>query len=170
MEVIDKLGTEFFMDRQCNSMISPTNLLSVLKFGDSPDCLKLKISSVLRDISDSLIRSIVDEGKLGLLEILEKLLLLQQRSPLTESHRSAYRWTAAECTLRFMSPTSASDGLFTDAGERIWTKRIGILKESGSGLVTQELLEWEADMKMALEDPEVYQRIRKTNIRLKEVS
>lgn len=40
-----------------------------------------------------------------------------------------------------------------------------MLKESGSGLVTQELLEWEADMKMALEDPDVYQWIRETNIR-----
>ncbi|CAN6841300.1 unnamed protein product [Brassica oleracea] len=36
-----------------------------------------------------------------------------------------------------MWPLSASDGVFT---ERIWTKRIGILKESGRGLVTQELL------------------------------
>ena len=60
---------------------------------------------------------------------------MQQRSPLTESHKSAYCWTAAECTLRFMWPSSASDGVFTDAVERIWTKRIGILKESGSGLV-----------------------------------
>ncbi|KAG2280353.1 hypothetical protein Bca52824_051573 [Brassica carinata] len=64
---------------------------------------------------------------------------MQQRSPLTESHMSAYCWTAAECTLRFMWPSSASDGVFTDAVERIWTKRIGILKESGSGLRIREI-------------------------------
>ncbi|CAF2137166.1 BnaA02g07710D [Brassica napus] len=35
-----------------------------------------------------------------------------------------------------MWPSSGSDGVFTDAVAR----RIGILKESGSGLVTEELL------------------------------
>ncbi|CAN7038491.1 unnamed protein product [Brassica rapa subsp. trilocularis] len=35
-----------------------------------------------------------------------------------------------------MWPSSASDGVFTDAVAR----RIGILKESGSGLVTEELV------------------------------
>lgn len=147
----------------------PTKLLSALQLGDSSDCLKLKISSVLRDISNSLIRGTIDEGTLDLLEILEKL-LLQQHSLLMESHKSAYCWTAAECTLRFMWPLIASDGFFTEALERIWTKRIGILKESGSDLVTHELLKWETDLKKALEDPELYSRIRETNIRYTAIS
>ncbi|XP_006401098.2 uncharacterized protein LOC18018067 isoform X2 [Eutrema salsugineum] len=169
MEVIDQWVAEFFIRRQHNTRVSPINLLSALKFGDSSDCLKLKISSVLRDISNSLNRGMLDEGTLDLLEILEKL-LLQQRSLIMESHKSAYCWTAAECTLRFMWPLSASDGLFTDALEKIWTKRIGILKESGSDLVTHDLLKWETDLKKALEDPELYQRIRETNIRYTAIS
>ncbi|CAH8360538.1 unnamed protein product [Eruca vesicaria subsp. sativa] len=97
----------------------------------------LKAYSVLTKISDSLIRGKVDEGTLDLLEILEKL----QSSVLKESHKSAYCWTAVECTLRFMWPLDpSSDGLFTDSVERIWTKRIGVLKESGSGLESDELL------------------------------
>lgn len=169
MEVIDKWVAEFFIRRQQNPRVSPTNLISALKFGDSPDCIKLKISSVLRDISNSLIRGTIDEGTLDLLEILEKL-LLQQHSLLMESHKSAYCWTAVECTHRFMWPLSASDGFFTDALERIWTKRIGILKERGSDLVTHDLLKWETDLKKALEDPELYQRIRETNIRYTAIS
>lgn len=169
MEVIDKWVAEFFIRRQQNPKVPPINLLSALKFEDSPDCLNLKISSVLRDISSSLIRGTVAEGTLDLLEILEKL-LLQQHSLLMESHKSAYCWMAAECTLRFMWPLSASDGVFTDALDRIWTKRVGILKESGSGLVTDELLKWETDLKKALEDPELYQRIRETNIRYTAIS
>ncbi|CAH2069542.1 unnamed protein product, partial [Thlaspi arvense] len=169
MDVIDKWVAEFFLRRQHNPRPAPMNLLSALKFGDSPDCLKLKMSSVLRDISNSLIRGTFDEGTLDLLEILEKL-LLQQHSLIMESHKSAYCWTAAECTLRFMWPLSASDGFFTDALERIWKKRIGILKESGSDLVTSDLLKWENDLKKALEDPELYQRIRETNIRYTAIS
>ncbi|CAF1892206.1 unnamed protein product [Brassica napus] len=37
-------------------------------------------------------------------------------------------------------------------------------------MVTEELLEWEADVKMALEDPDVYQRIREINVRYTVVS
>ncbi|KAF8083794.1 hypothetical protein N665_0751s0010 [Sinapis alba] len=113
MEVIDKLVAEFLIRRQHNPTVSPSNLLSALKFGDSPDCMKLKMFS----------------GTLDLLEILEKL---QERSLLTESHKSAYCGTAAECALRFMLPLSASDGLFTDAVERIWTKRIGSRRRVGA--------------------------------------
>ncbi|KAF8102525.1 hypothetical protein N665_0198s0225 [Sinapis alba] len=172
MEVIDKWVAEFFLRRQSNPRVSPTNLLSALRFGDSADCLNLKVSSVLRDLSDSLIRSTVDEGTLDLLEILEKLLLQQQQRSviITESHKSAYCLTAAECTVRFMWPLSASEGLFSDVFERIWTKRIGILKESGSGLVSDELLKWETDLKKAVEDPEMYQRIRETDIRYNAIS
>ncbi|VVB16444.1 unnamed protein product [Arabis nemorensis] len=169
MEVIDKWVAEFFIRRQQNPRVSPTNLLSAMKFGDSPDCIKLKISSVLRDISNSLIKGTLDEGTLDLLEILEKL-MLQQHSVLTESHKSAYCWTAVECTVRFMWPLSASDGFFNDALKRIWTKRIWILKESGSGLVTYDLLKWEADLEVSLEDPELYQRIRETNVRYTAIS
>ncbi|XP_013716715.2 uncharacterized protein LOC106435082 isoform X1 [Brassica napus] len=169
MEIIDKWVAEFLIRCQHNPRVSPTNLLSALRFGDSGDCLKLKVSSVLLDLSDSLTRGSVDEGTLDLLEILEKL-LLQQCSVITESHKSAYCWTAAECTLRFMWPLDPLDGLFTDALERIWTKRIGFLKESGSGLVSDELLKWEADLKKAVEDPEMYQRIRESNIRYTAIS
>ncbi|KAF3501128.1 hypothetical protein F2Q69_00044073 [Brassica cretica] len=169
MEIIDKWVAEFLIRSQHNPRVSPTNLLSALRFGDSGDCLKLKVSSVLLDLSDSLTRGSVDEGTLDLLEILEKL-LLQQRSVITESHKSAYCWTAAECTLRFMWPLDPLDGLFTDALERIWTKRIGFLKENGSGLVSDELLKWETDLKKAVEDPEMYQRIRESNIRYTAIS
>ncbi|KAL1217581.1 hypothetical protein V5N11_004744 [Cardamine amara subsp. amara] len=171
MEVFDKWVTEFFLRRQNNPRASSIKLISAMQLGDShsPDCLKLKISSVLRDISNSLIRGTINEGTLDLLEILEKL-LLQQHSLLMESHKSAYCWTAAECTLRFMWPLLASDGFFTDALERIWTKRIGILKESGSDLVSHDLLKWETDLKKAFEDPELYQRIRETNIRYTAIS
>ncbi|KFK27363.1 hypothetical protein AALP_AA8G373200 [Arabis alpina] len=169
MEVIDKWVAEFIIRRQQNPRVSPSNLLSALRFGDSPDCLKLKISSVLRDISNSLIRGTIDEGTLDLLEMLEKL-HLQEHSVLMESHKSAYCWTAVECTVRFMWPLSSSDGFFTDALERIWTKRIEVLKESGSGLVSNELLKWEADLKIALEDSEMYQRIRESNIRYTAIS
>lgn len=165
MEVIDKCVAEFLIRRQHNPRVSPTNLLSALRFGDSPDCFNLKVSSVLRDLSDSLIRGSVDEGTLDLLEILEKL-----RPVITESHKSAYCWTAAECTARFMWPLSASEGLFTDALERIWRERIGGLKESGSGLVGDELLRWETDLEKAVEDPEVYQRIRESNVRYTAIS
>uniref|UniRef100_M4DV30 HTH myb-type domain-containing protein n=1 Tax=Brassica campestris TaxID=3711 RepID=M4DV30_BRACM len=79
MEVIDKWVTEFFIRCQHNPRGSPTKLRSALKFGDSPDCLKLKISSVLRGHLQSLIRGTVEERTLDLLEILEKL-LMQQRS------------------------------------------------------------------------------------------
>ncbi|CAH8358774.1 unnamed protein product [Eruca vesicaria subsp. sativa] len=112
MEGIEKWIDEFVISRQHNPRVSPpTNL----RFGDSDDYLKLKVSYVLTKISDSLIRSNVDEGTLDLLEILEKL----QRSVLTESHKCAYCWTAAECTVRFMWPLDPSEGLFTDAVERI---------------------------------------------------
>ncbi|CAE6247380.1 unnamed protein product [Arabidopsis arenosa] len=169
MEVIDQWVAEFILRRQHNPRVAPTNLISALQLGDSSDCIKLKVSSVLRDISNSLIRGTIDEGMLDLLEILEKL-LLQQHSLLMESHKSAYSWTAAECTLRFMWPMFASDGLFTEALERIWTKRIGILKESGSDLVTHDLLKWETDFNKALEEHELYQRIRETNIRYTAIS
>ncbi|CAA7032341.1 unnamed protein product [Microthlaspi erraticum] len=169
MEVIDKWVAEFFIRRQQNPKVPPITLLSALKFGDSPECLNLKISSVLRDISSSLIRGTVGEGTLDLLETLEKL-LLQQHSSLMESHKTAYCWMAAECTLRFMWPLSAWEGVFTDAIERIWTNRIGVLKESGSGLVTDELLKWETDLTTAVVDPEFYHRIRVTNIRYTAVS
>ncbi|KAG2272901.1 hypothetical protein Bca52824_067456 [Brassica carinata] len=145
----------------------PTNLLSALKFSDSAaDCSNLKKASVLREISDSLIRGNVDEGTLDLLETLEKLLLQEEGSKvlLTESHKSAYCWTAAECTVRFMGPLSVSEGLYEDALERIWTKRIGGLKESGL-VVSEELLKWEADLRKAVEDAEVYDRIREMNVR-----
>ncbi|XP_010453578.1 PREDICTED: uncharacterized protein LOC104735470 isoform X1 [Camelina sativa] len=164
MEVFDNWVAEFVLLRQHNPRVLPTKLISALQLGDSSDCLNLKISSVLRDISNSLIRGAIDEGTLDLLEVLEKL-LLQQHSLLMESHKSAYCWTAAECTLRFMWPLIASDGFFTEALERIWTKRIGVLKERGSDLVSGDLLKWETDLKNALEDPELYQRIRETNIR-----
>nr|VDD17927.1 unnamed protein product [Brassica rapa] len=166
MEVMDKWVAEFLIRSQHNPTVSPTNLLSALRFGDPDDCVTLKVSSVLRDLYDSLLRGSVDEGTLDLLEILEKL----QRPVITESHKSAYCWTAAECTLRFMWPLDPLDGLFTDALERIWTKRIGSLKESGSGLVSDELLKWEADLKKAVEDPEMYQRIRESNIRYTAIS
>ncbi|KAL0750658.1 hypothetical protein Bca101_032661 [Brassica carinata] len=169
MEIIDKWVAEFLIRCQHNPRVSPTNLLSALRFGDSGDCLKLKVSSVLLDLSDSLTRGSVDEGTLDLLEILEKL-LLQKSSVITESQKSAYCWTAAECTLRFMWPLDPLDGLLTDALERIWTKRIGFLKESGSGLVSDELLKWETDLKKAVEDPEMYQRIRESNIRYTAIS
>ncbi|EFH40823.1 predicted protein [Arabidopsis lyrata subsp. lyrata] len=169
MEVIDQWVAEFILRRQHNPRIAPINLISALQLGDSSDCINLKVSSVLRDISNSLIRGTIDEGMLDLLEILEKL-LLQQHSLLMESHKSAYSWTAAECTLRFMWPMFASDGLFTEALERIWTKRIGILKESGSNLVTHDLLKWETDFNKALEEPELYQRIRESNIRYTAIS
>ncbi|CAH8366086.1 unnamed protein product [Eruca vesicaria subsp. sativa] len=166
MEDIDEWVAEFFIFRQRNPRISPTNLLSLLKLKDSPDNTKLKTFSVLRDISNSLIRGTIDEGTLDLLELLEKL-----HSPLlTESHKSAYCWTAAECTVKFMWPLRVSDSLLNDAVERIWGKRIGVLKGSGSGLVTQELLKWEDDVKMAVEDDRVYQRIRESNVRYKAVS
>ncbi|XP_010483423.1 PREDICTED: uncharacterized protein LOC104761934 isoform X2 [Camelina sativa] len=164
MEIFDNWVAEFVLRRQHNPRVLPTKLISALQLGDSSDCLKLKISSVLRDISNSLIRGAIDEGTLDLLEVLEKL-LLQQHSLLMESHKSAYCWTAAECTLRFMWPLIASDGFFTEALERIWTKRIGVLKERGSDLVSRDLLKWETDLKRALEDPELYQRIRESNIR-----
>ncbi|CAN8253163.1 unnamed protein product [Cochlearia groenlandica] len=164
MEVFDKWVAEFLICRQRNPRVSPANLVSALKLEDSDDFLKLKVTSVLRDISDSLIRGRIDERTLDLLEILEKLMLKQQDSLLMESHKSAYCWTAAECTLRFMWPLSASDGLFRDAVERIWKKRIGNLKESGSDLVTHDdLLKWETDLNKALVDPEAYQRIRESN-------
>ncbi|KAF3587439.1 hypothetical protein F2Q69_00032382 [Brassica cretica] len=165
MEVMDKWVAEFFIRRKKNPRVSPTNLLSALKFRDSAgDCSNnLKKASVLRDISDSLIRGNVVEGTLDLLETLEKL--HQGSSVLTESHKSAYCWTAAECTVRLMWPSSASEGLYGDAVERIWTKRIGVLKERGSGLVSEELLEWEADLRKAVEDDEVYKRIRESNVR-----
>ncbi|KAL0817795.1 hypothetical protein Bca101_074239 [Brassica carinata] len=165
MEVMDKWVAEFFIRRQKNPRVSPTNLLSALKFSESAgDCSNnLKKASVLRDISDSLIRGNVSEGMLDLLETLEKL--HQGSSVLTESHRSAYCWTAAECTVRLMWPSSASEGLYGDAVERIWTKRIGVLKERGSGLVSEELLKWEADLRKAVEDDEVYKRIRESNVR-----
>ncbi|CAN7067261.1 unnamed protein product [Brassica rapa subsp. trilocularis] len=166
MEVMDKWVAEFLIRSQHNPTVSPTNLLSALRFGDSDECVTLKVSSVLRDLHDSLLRGSVDEGTLDLLEILEKL----QRSVITESHKSAYCWTAAECTLRFMWPLDPLDGLFTDALERIWTKRIGILKESGSGLVSDELVKWETDLKKAVEDPVMYQRIRESNIRYTAIS
>ncbi|CAN6888707.1 unnamed protein product [Brassica oleracea] len=165
MEVMDKWVAEFFIRRKKNPRVSPTNLLSALKFRDSAgDCSNnLKKASVLRDISDSLIRGNVVEGTLDLLETLEKL--HQGSSVLTESHKSAYCWTAVECTVRLMWPSSASEGLYGDAVERIWTKRIGVLKESGSGLVSEELLKWEADLRKAVEDDEVYKRIRESNVR-----
>ncbi|RID41244.1 hypothetical protein BRARA_J01220 [Brassica rapa] len=166
MEVMDKWVAEFLIRSQHNPTVSPTNLLSALRFGDPDDCVTLKVSSVLRDLYDSLLRGSVDEGTLDLLEILEKL----QRPVITESHKSAYCWTAAECTLRFMWPLDPLDGLFTDALERIWTKRIGSLKESGSGLVSDELVKWETDLKKAVEDPEMYQRIRESNIRYTAIS
>ncbi|RID69020.1 hypothetical protein BRARA_C01142 [Brassica rapa] len=80
MEVIDKWVTETFIRCQRNPSVFSTNMLSALKFGDFGDFLKLKISSALLEISDSL--------------ILE--------------NASAYCWTAAECTVRFMWPLSAS--------------------------------------------------------------
>ncbi|KAF2548471.1 hypothetical protein F2Q70_00023989 [Brassica cretica] len=165
MEVMDKWVAEFFIRRKKNPRVSPTNLLSALKFRDSAgDCSNnLKKASVLRDISDSLIRGNVVEGTLDLLETLEKL--HQGTSVLTESHKSAYCWTAVECTVRLMWPSSASEGLYGDAVERVWTKRIGVLKESGSGLVSEELLKWEADLRKAVEDDEVYKRIRESNVR-----
>ncbi|KAF3608709.1 hypothetical protein DY000_02051444 [Brassica cretica] len=165
MEVMDKWVAEFFIRRKKNPRVSPTNLLSALKFRDSAgDCSNnLKEASVLRDISDSLISGNVSEGTLDLLETLEKL--HQGTSVLTESHKSAYCWTAVECTVRLMWPSSASEGLYGDAVERIWTKRIGVLKERGSGLVSEELLKWEADLRKAVEDDEVYKRIRESNVR-----
>ncbi|KAJ0237046.1 SANT/Myb domain-containing protein [Hirschfeldia incana] len=173
-EVINKWVAEFFIRRKTNPMVSPTNLLSALKFGDSSadddDCsnLNLKKASVLRDISDSLIRGDVDEGTLDLLETFEKLLQEQGSSKvllLTDSHKSAYCSTAVECTVKFMLPLS--EGLYSDAVERIWAKRIGGLKESGkSGLVVSgELLRWEGDLRKAVEDAEVYRRIRESNVR-----
>ncbi|KAF8107675.1 hypothetical protein N665_0118s0042 [Sinapis alba] len=89
---------------------------------------------------------------------------------MTESHKSAYCWTAAECTVRSMWPLSVSEGLYSDAVERIWTKRVGGLKESESGLVSEELLKWEVDLNKALVDDEMYQRIRETNVRYSAVS
>ncbi|CAN7003009.1 hypothetical protein IGI04_020999 [Brassica rapa subsp. trilocularis] len=163
MKVMDKWVAEFFIRCQKNPRVSPTNLLSALKFRESAgDCSYLKKSSVLREISDSLIRGNVAEGTLDLLETLEKL---HRGSVLTESHKFAYCWTAVECTVRLMWPLSASEGLYGDAVERIWTKRIGVLKERGSGLVSEELLKWEADLRKAVEDDEVYKRIRESNVR-----
>ncbi|KAF2572859.1 hypothetical protein F2Q70_00002363 [Brassica cretica] len=117
------------------------SLASPLRFGDFTDFLKLQPSSVTLDISNSLIRGSLDEGTLDLLE----KHLLRQRSVITESHKSAY------CTFRFMWPLSASH-------------------ESGSGLVRDDLLKWEIDLKKAFEDPEMYQRIRETNIRFTAIS
>ncbi|CAN8240505.1 unnamed protein product [Cochlearia groenlandica] len=166
MDVFDKWVAEFLIRRQDNPRVSVSNLLSALKFEDSDDFLKLKVSSVLRDISDSLVRGRIDETTLDLLEILDKLMLKQQQQQHSESHKSAYCWTAVECTVRFMWPLSASDGLFSDAVERIWKKRIGVLKESGSDLVTHvDLFKWETDLNKALDDPEVYLRIRESNVR-----
>ncbi|KAL1218419.1 Telomere repeat-binding factor 2 [Cardamine amara subsp. amara] len=166
---MDKWVAEFFLRRQQNPRVYATNLLSALKPVDSDDCVKLKITAVLRDISNSLIRGTVDEEMLDLLEILEKL-LLQEHSVIMDSLKSAYCWTAAECTIRFMWPVNASDGFFSDALEMIWKKRIGMLKERESDLVTHELLKWESDFNKAFEEPELYQKIRETNIRYNAIS
>ncbi|CAE5957590.1 unnamed protein product [Arabidopsis arenosa] len=169
MEVMDKWVAEFFLRRQQNPRVYASPLLSALKPVDSDDCLKLKVTAVLRDISNSLIRGTVDEGMLDLLEILEKL-LLEEHSVIMGSLKSAYCWTAVECTLRFMWPVTASDGFFGDALERIWRNRVGTLKERESDLVTRELLKWENDLNKAFEKPEIYQKIRETNIRYNAIS
>ncbi|CAL9215148.1 unnamed protein product [Arabidopsis halleri] len=169
MEVMDKWVAEFFLRRQQNPRVYASPLLSALQPVDSDDCPKLKVTAVLRDISNSLIRGTVDEGMLDLLEILEKL-LLEEHSVIMGSLKSAYCWTAVECTLRFMWPVTASDGFFGDALERIWRTRVGTLKERESDLVTRELLKWESDLNKAFEKPEIYQKIRETNIRYNAIS
>lgn len=169
MEVMDRWVAEFFLRRQQNPRVYASPLLSALKPVDSDDCVKLKITAVLRDISNCLIRGTVDERMLDLLEILEKL-LLQEHSVIMGSLKSAYCWTAAECTVRFMWPVTASDGFFGDALERIWKNRIGMLKERESDLVTHELLKWESDLNKALEKPDIYQKIRESNIRYNAIS
>jgi len=166
---MDKWVAEFFLRRQLNPRVYAFPLLSALKPVDSDDCVKLKLTAVLRDISNSMIQGTVDEGMLDLLEILEKL-LLQEHSVIMGSLKSAYCWTAVECTLRFMWPVNASDGFFGDALERIWRNRIGTLKEKESDLVTRELLKWESDLNKAFEEPEIYQKIRETNIRYNAIS
>ncbi|EOA36593.1 hypothetical protein CARUB_v10011791mg [Capsella rubella] len=166
---MEKWVAEFFLRRQQNPRVYAPSLLSALKPVDSDDCVKFKITAVLRDISNSLNRGTVDEGMLDLLELLEKL-LLQEHSVIMESLRSAYCWTAAECSLRFMWPMTASDGFFGDALERIWKKRIGMLKERESDLVSRELLKWESDLNKAFEEPEIYKKIRETNIRYNAIS
>ncbi|XP_010459108.2 PREDICTED: uncharacterized protein LOC104740256, partial [Camelina sativa] len=168
-EVMEKWVAEFFLRRQQNPRVYASPLLSALKPVDSDDCVKLKITAVLRDISNSLIRGTVDEGMPDLLEILEKL-LLQERSVIMGSFKSAYCWTAVECTLRFMWPVNVSDGFFGDAFERIWKKRIGMLKERESDLVSHELLKWESDLNEAFEKPEIYRKIRESNIRYNAIS
>ncbi|XP_010497332.2 PREDICTED: uncharacterized protein LOC104774417, partial [Camelina sativa] len=168
-EVMEKWVAEFFLRRQQNPRVYGSPLLSALTPVDSDDCVKLKITAVLRDISNSLIRGTVDEGMLDILEILEKL-MLQERSVIMGSLKSAYCWTAAECTLRFMWPVTVSDGFFGDALERIWKKRIGMLKGRESDLVSHELLKWESDLNEAFEEPEIYRKIRETNIRYNAIS
>ncbi|ESQ49867.1 hypothetical protein EUTSA_v10022421mg [Eutrema salsugineum] len=164
MGVIEIWVAEFVLRRHQNPRVYATSLFSALKLDDCP---KLKTSAVVRDMSNSLIRGQVDERMLDLLEVLEKL---QEDSVTMESLKSAYCWTAVECTLRFMWPETASDGFFGEALERIWGKRIGILKVRESDLVTPELLKWESDLKMAVEEPDMYQKIRETNIRYNAIS
>ncbi|CAA7038574.1 unnamed protein product [Microthlaspi erraticum] len=168
MKVIENWVAEFFLRRQQNPRVSGRRLLSALK---SEDVVKLKITAVLRDISNSLIQGKVDEELLDLLEILEKLLRQGDKdSAIMGPHKSAYCCTAVECTLRFMLPMTASEGFFSDALERIWKKRIGELKERKSELVTPELLKWESDLKLAFEEPEMYLKIRESNIRYNAIS
>ncbi|VVA96217.1 unnamed protein product [Arabis nemorensis] len=164
MEVMDNWVLEFFLRRQQNPRVYATALFSSLQPDNS---VNLKITAVLRDLSNSLNRGNVDEELLDLLEILEKL---QEGSVIMGSLKSAYCLTAVECTVRFMWPVSASDGLLSDALERIWKKRIGLLKEKESRLVTCELLKWESDLNKAFEEPEKYQEIRETNIRYDAIS
>ncbi|KFK37707.1 hypothetical protein AALP_AA3G018600 [Arabis alpina] len=159
MALIDNWVLEFFLRRQQNPTLYATSLFSSLKPNDS---VNLKITAVLRDLSNSLNRGKVNEEMLDLLEVLEKL---QEGSVIMGSLKSAYCWIAVECTVMFMWPVTVSEGLLSDALERIWEKRIGVLKERKSCLVTRELLKWESDLNKAVYEPEMYQKIRETNIR-----
>ncbi|XP_010541468.1 PREDICTED: uncharacterized protein LOC104814922 [Tarenaya hassleriana] len=164
-KVIDKWVCEFVLRRQQNPRVCGKRLLSTLRLEEDDGCTTLKKSAVLRDIWNRLIQGIVDERILDLLELFEKL-QLHEGSAILESLKSAYCWAAAECTVRYMLAVDAVEAfLYWEALQRIWDLRIGLLNERDSVLVTQELIDWGYNLKNAIDDSELYQRLRQINTR-----
>ncbi|XP_010535404.1 PREDICTED: uncharacterized protein LOC104810722 [Tarenaya hassleriana] len=169
-KVIDKWVCEFVLRRQQNPRACGKRLLSMLRLEEDDGCTTLKKSAVLRDICNRLIQGMVDERILDLLELFEKL-QLHEDSAILESLKSAYCWVAAECTVRYMFAVDAMKPfLYLDALQRIWDLRIGLLRERDSVLVTQELIDWGYNLKNAIDDSELFQRLRQINTRYSAIS
>lgn len=118
---------------------------------------------MLKFLEDELLsKASIDEWMLELLEVLEKLLLIDcndpsNPNPISHAMKSAYFYIAVECTVKYLEAGGTSNYLQA-AVDRIWNRRFQKLEE-GSYLLTPKWRLWKTLINDSLVDSQTMLRL-----------